>query len=304
MSFLLSICIPTKNRCLYLAKTLESIVSQEIFKEENTVQIIISDNCSTDKTEDIAREFIAKYPDKIKYFKNTSDVIDLNFELALRRGDGEFLKLMNDNVLWAPKSLEYQINLIKISEKLKPILFFLNGARSTQDLITMCGNVNDFLATVSFHVTWISGFGIWREHLLLINDFSRKSHLSLIQVDVVLRLINQGIPCCVDNLRNFLPDNSIRKGGYSMAKVFGKNYLDIVSEYIDAIHPVIFDGLKKDVFMGQILPYHFDSGSDFFRYEFEEYVDYFKNEAYFDEAIQFFQAQRDAELNNLNLKNI
>jgi hypothetical protein len=89
-----------------------------------------------------------------------------------------------------------------------------------------------------------------------------------------------------------------------MAKVFGKNYLDIVSEYIDAIHPVIFDGLKKDVFMGQILPYHFDSGSDFFRYEFDEYMDYFKNEEYFVEAVQFFQAQRETELNSLNVKKI
>jgi hypothetical protein len=231
-------------------------------------------------------------------------VADLNFELALRRGDGEFLKLMNDNVLWAPESLEYQINLLRISEKLKPILFFLNGVRLTQHKVNICSSVNDFLAAVSYHVTWISGFGIWREHLLLINDFSRKSHTSLIQVDVILRLINQGIPCCIDNLRNFLPDNSVRKGGYSMARVFGKNYLDIISEYIDGIHPNIFNGLKKDVFIGQILPYHFDTGSDFFGHEFDEYMDYFRNEPYFDESIQFYKAQRNSDLDRLNFKNI
>jgi glycosyltransferase involved in cell wall biosynthesis len=287
-----------------LARALKSIVSQEIFEKENAVQIIISDNCSTDNTEDIAREFIEKYPNKIKYFKNTSDVIDLNFELALRRGDGEFLKLINDTVLWKPQSLEYLINFIKISEKLKPILFFLNGSRPTQHLVNRYDNINDFLATVSFNVTWIGCFGIWREHLMLINDFSRKSHTSLVQVDVILRLINQGIPCYVDNLRNFLPDNSIRKGGYSVAKVFGKNYLDIISEYIDSIHPSIFYSLKQEVFIWHILPYHFDSESDFFEYEFDEYMDYFKTEAYFDESIRFYEAKRNSELKQLNLKNI
>jgi glycosyltransferase involved in cell wall biosynthesis len=303
MSFLLSICIPTKNRSSYLVRTLESIVSQEVFKKEAAVQIVISDNCSTDNTEIVVRKFIEKYPDKIKYFKNIFDVVDLNFELALRRGDGEFLKLINDNVLWAPKSLEYVINLIKISEKLKPVLFFLNGARPSQHPVNIYGNVNDFLASVSFNVTWIGCFGIWREHLMLINDFSRKLHTQLVQVDVILRLINQGIPCCVDNLRNFLPDNSMRKGGYSIAKVFGKNYLDIVSEYIDSIHPAIFNSLKKDVFIWQILHYHFDAGSDFFGYEFDEYLDYFKNEPYFDDSIHFYKKKRESELNNLNLKN-
>ena len=54
---LLSICIPTYNREKYLQDTLESIVSQDIFKNTNDVDIVISDNASTDGT----RELVEKY---------------------------------------------------------------------------------------------------------------------------------------------------------------------------------------------------------------------------------------------------
>ena len=48
---LLSICIPTYNRETYLAKTLDSIVNQNIFLSSDDINIVISDNCSTDGTE-------------------------------------------------------------------------------------------------------------------------------------------------------------------------------------------------------------------------------------------------------------
>ena len=54
---LLSICIPTYNRCSYLKKTLESIVSQKIFETTDLVEIVISDNCSSDGTADVCKIF-------------------------------------------------------------------------------------------------------------------------------------------------------------------------------------------------------------------------------------------------------
>ena len=128
MSFLLSICIPTRDRASYLEKSLQSIVQQEFFTSISLVEIVISDNCSSDNTFEVCREFINKYPGKIKYSKNEKDLSDLNFELALGMGSGSFLKIMNDNVVWATGSLEYIVNLIKISENLKPLIFFLNNA--------------------------------------------------------------------------------------------------------------------------------------------------------------------------------
>ena len=66
---LLSICIPTFNRSSYLRNTLNSIVSQQEFLSEK-VEIIISDNASTDETPDVVKEFTAKYSNIHYFFSN------------------------------------------------------------------------------------------------------------------------------------------------------------------------------------------------------------------------------------------
>ena len=53
---LISICIPTYNRCKSLQNILNSIVQQNEFLED-TIEIVVSDNASTDET----KEMVAKY---------------------------------------------------------------------------------------------------------------------------------------------------------------------------------------------------------------------------------------------------
>ena len=298
MSFLLSICIPTRDRASYLEKSLQSIVQQEFFTATNLVEIVISDNCSSDNTFDVCKSFINRYPEKIKYSKNEENIYDLNFELVLSKGSGSFLKIMNDDVVWAAGSLEYIANLIKISENIKPLIFFLNNVKVMKEPLYLYNNVNDFIDVVSHHVTWLGGFGIWKSQFDAINDFSRKSKLSLVQMDVLLRLINSGVSCVVDNLKIFYPDPSIRKGNYNVANVFGNFYLEILNEYKDKINPVLLSRLKEDVFLDHIVPCYFSTDLDFYGYHFHEFLEDFKDEPYYDAAINSAKSQRLIKLNN------
>ena len=61
-SFLLSVCIPTFERASFLKETLESIVSDPVFLENNKVEIVISDNVSKDDTKEVSRKFTELYP--------------------------------------------------------------------------------------------------------------------------------------------------------------------------------------------------------------------------------------------------
>ena len=96
---LISICIPTYNRASFLKDTLDSFVQEPVFLSTEKVEIIISDNCSEDNTAEIVFPYIQKFPQKIKYFKNKTNLKDKNFELALSRGTGVFLKLHNDKAI-------------------------------------------------------------------------------------------------------------------------------------------------------------------------------------------------------------
>jgi glycosyltransferase involved in cell wall biosynthesis len=296
MNFLLSICIPTRDRAGYLEKSLQSIVQQEFFTATGLVEIVISDNCSSDNTFEVCSEFINKYPENIKYFRNDENLNDLNFELALSRGSGSFLKIMNDNVIWATGSLEYIANLIKISENVKPLIFFLNNVKVMKEPLYIYNNVNDFMDVISHHVTWLGGFGIWKSQFDEVTDFSRKEKLALVQMDVLLRLIDSGISCVVDNLKIFYPDQTLRKGNYNVAKVFGNHYLEILNEYKEKISPILLKRLKEDVFLDHIVPCYFSTGFDFYDQEFYELLGDFKDELYYDAAISSAKSQRTIEL--------
>ena len=62
---LLSICIPTYNRAEILRRTLAKITSDKDFDED--IEIVISDNASTDNTQKVCQEFCASYKN-IHYF--------------------------------------------------------------------------------------------------------------------------------------------------------------------------------------------------------------------------------------------
>lgn len=93
MEIKLSIAIPTYNGAETIRETLDSIVSQL----EDGVEIVISDNASTDGTAEIVREYQAKYP-VIRYFCNDENLgADRNFDLAVRRPQGEYVWLFGDD---------------------------------------------------------------------------------------------------------------------------------------------------------------------------------------------------------------
>ena len=67
---LISILIPTYNRSNYLKECLDSILCLDWFNE-NDIEIIISDNCSTDDTENIVKNL---KKNNIIYYKNNKNI--------------------------------------------------------------------------------------------------------------------------------------------------------------------------------------------------------------------------------------
>ena len=229
---LLSICIPTFNRAGYLESTLRSIVSQCRFQETNDVEIVISDNCSDDDTQNIALAFVKAYGEKVRYFRNDKNIADANFERVLSYGKGTFLKLNNDNLKHRENSLNIIIQAIIENKENKNVLFFSNGVLSLKENI-ICDSLDSFVDIVSFYSTWIGAFGLWKESFKTLNDFNRYSYLQLPQVDVLCRLINSHAKVFVNDDRIFISVTTPNKGGYDFIKVFMDNYLFILNECVN-----------------------------------------------------------------------
>ena len=289
---LLSICIPTKNRAAVLQQSLQSIVSQNIFTERDDIEIVVCDNASDDFTGAAVQEFVDHFKGKIRYYRNPNDIKDANFEQALRHGEGEFLKLANDSLNWLPGSLEKMVLMIEMTLPIKPVLFFLNQSRPTEESITEVNDLDAFLRTVSYHITWIGGFGIWKSQLEKMPDFGRHAALNLLQVDVILRQMNICKTAYISNLAMFKIFPTGPKGGYNIAQVFGTNYLTILRQFQDHISEATMASLKKEVLEKHILPFYCSAAHAFGQIDIEKHLPDYLQEPYFADMLASAKTQK------------
>lgn len=91
---LVTIGIPTYNRADgYLKQTLESAVNQTY----PNIEIVVSDNCSSDHTEAVVQSFADP---RIKYFKHVKNIgANNNFNFCLEQAKGVYFLLLHDDDL-------------------------------------------------------------------------------------------------------------------------------------------------------------------------------------------------------------
>ena len=264
---LLSLCIPTYNHAYALRKMLENIVSLPVFIESNEIEVVISDNASSDETRDISKSFAEKWPNRIRYFRNDENVKDKNFEMVLARGCGSFRKLVNDSLLFKECGLRKMLSAIRENAMNKPLLFFSNGNGSSGKEKMECHSFEEAIAEISFFVTWIGGFGLWEEQFIRLHDFTRCSDLRLVQMDVFCRELDIEDAAIVYNFRFQEPMPRPRKGVgyYSLAEVFGKNYFSILYPYVTKgrLSKRAYDTERNHVLRRMLLPYMLTGSAGF-----------------------------------------
>lgn len=285
----LSICIPTFNRAEILKKTLDCLTSDPYFQKSDLVEIVISDNCSTDHTSAVVKNYVEHFPNKITYHCTSHDLIDGNFEEVLRKGRGVFRKLQNDSFGIQTGLLESLVKVISSLKEKKPVVFFVNEVpKSDEETLQNFNSLDGFLAAVSYKCTWIGGFGIWAKDLNKLTDFSRALHLKLTQTDVLLRMVaHKKHAVVVQELIQpcFL---SGRKGGYNIAEIFGANYLSILKEHVTsgALSQAGFEKEKKRVLIEHTLQFVFNKNHDFLNDNLMHHLRDYVGEPYFMPALE------------------
>jgi len=112
---ILSFCIPTYNRCAYLVRNLKILIEQiEQTQKIGLIEICISDNASTDGTEDEVSKIINNNSSlSIKYSKNTKNLgPDCNFLGVMKMATGEYSILWGDDDFLREGGLNRIFNLI------------------------------------------------------------------------------------------------------------------------------------------------------------------------------------------------
>jgi len=109
----LSICIPTYNRSSSLEALLKKIIS---LKSNHNIEIIVSNNCSTDNTDFICKK-IKEQEKNFKYIRQKENLgFALNVEAVIKEANGKYLWLLGDDDLLLDDSLELIMANIQASQ--------------------------------------------------------------------------------------------------------------------------------------------------------------------------------------------
>lgn len=231
-NFLVSICIPTRNRADILPATLDSIVLDEAF--DGRVQVVVSDNASTDGTPEVMARYTARYPDRIKYNRNPADITaDYNFTKVMELGDGALLKLHNDYSKFVPGGLAYLKQIASDNLAERPVLFLSNGTVPIQGQYEPIEGLDAFVDRVSNVMSWIGCYTLWRDQFGAIEDKNRCASLNFVQIDWLFRLIAQGHKVRIYNrvLTERLPFKA-PQSGYNFFGAHIDNYLRMQRPYV------------------------------------------------------------------------
>lgn len=119
-SRLVSIAMATYNGAKYLREQLDSIYAQTYRQFE----VVVTDDCSTDATISILKEYQIKYG--LKYFTNAHTLgFVKNFERAISLCEGDYIALSDQDDVWLPRKIEILYNEMitcEITNPDKPII--------------------------------------------------------------------------------------------------------------------------------------------------------------------------------------
>lgn len=103
-----SIITPAYNSAKFIKETIESVMEQTYHNWE----MIIVDDCSTDSTIEVIKEFAFK-DNRIKYFTNdVNQGAAICRNIGLENARGRFIAFIDSDDLWEKQKLEIQLNFM------------------------------------------------------------------------------------------------------------------------------------------------------------------------------------------------
>ena len=132
-----SIGLPVYNGERFLKVKLDSILQQT----HTNFELIISDNASTDKTENICIEYKNK-DNRIKYFRQEKNFgVTLNFEFVLKKSNGDYFMWTGVDDILLPKFIEKNVQNLENNKECVASISKINSYQPDDENIQI--NKND-----------------------------------------------------------------------------------------------------------------------------------------------------------------
>lgn len=115
-----SVCIITHNQESFIKKCVDSVLSQVVQFE---IEILISDDASTDKTWDVIEGINKKYPEKIKAYRHQNNIGGTaNYKFIHSLARGEYVAHLDGDDYLLPEKLQAQHDILDLNKNCNIVL--------------------------------------------------------------------------------------------------------------------------------------------------------------------------------------
>lgn len=111
---LLSVCMTTYNHSSYIAQAIESVLCQ---RTTFAVEIVVGEDCSTDNTLKICREYESRYPDRVRVVTSEHNVgMHANYRRTIEACRGKYIAMLDgDDWFSDADKLQMQVDILEKS---------------------------------------------------------------------------------------------------------------------------------------------------------------------------------------------
>ncbi len=255
MEKILTLCLPTYNRGWCVKEQLSRLrqCPPEIFDK---VEVLVSDNCSTDDTRSVIEEF-KNFNLPVKYIRNEKNLgADGNFIQCIKTANTKYVWLLGDDDFIIVDSLCRIVDILDVPKEYG-LIHISQNLDIHHEAKVEYNNSDSFVSCVSYWLTFISSniintkyahsiayenyIGKWLPYVPYYLTSAYKFNSNL--------LINfQTFEGCAAAQSN---------GGYNFIKVFVESFLDILGEFIEGgfMSKECYNYIKHDLYKNYVINY-------------------------------------------------
>lgn len=109
---MLSVIMTTYNHARYLAEAIESVLMQ---RTSFVVELVIGEDRSTDNTRAIAKEYVERFPERIRLITSAENVgMRANYRRTIEAARGRYIAMLDgDDYFTDPDKLQQQVDMLE-----------------------------------------------------------------------------------------------------------------------------------------------------------------------------------------------
>ncbi len=230
---LLSICIPTYNRADYLEQVVVSIVDSLTENIQSEIEIVISNNASTDNTLEIVNFYQQKMSNlSWNIVHQTSNIGSINVVEVAKYAVGKFIWIISDDDIVNKSAIQRILQILRKKKDLKSLIleystFQGNFSIEKQTVLTFRDiyyDKNKALSILSTNITFLSILILENKNLQIASAIKNSSHLP--QCYLFADQIVQGQVAYLSGASIYVRENN--SGGYNFFQVFVTQFDDLL----------------------------------------------------------------------------